>query len=77
MQVLTVRKLVGCSILNAWAFEMPIKPPGLLSFRQESIRWIPMPGSTTTGMAPVLNKAKVRVKNSGLAEPSEPCGFPG
>ena len=57
---------LGNRILRTCAAGMPIKDEGLDCLKQSTIRLIPMPGSTTTGTAPALKRAKVRVKKSRL-----------
>jgi len=45
--------------LTVWAFGMPMKACGCASFRHCFRFSTPMPGSTSTGTAPVLKMAKV------------------
>ena len=63
-KILTFLKKEGRIFLNTWAREMPMKASGSLSLRQAAILVTPIPGSTTTGIAPALKRAKMIVKKS-------------
>ena len=64
IHTLTVLKKPGNNVLSTWASGIPINASGLVDLRQESILIIPIPGSTTTGTAPILKRAKTREKKS-------------